>query len=236
MSAVVHIVAVISVIDEDIVVIVPIVRPVLGPGVLKRHPVALILEARVSAILSKRQAGDPEPMLWAEVAAITVLGNPVAAVPAALLPAAVIRPPVPGTMFLPGTLPNALLVLITIRSLTLPSIALLPIRVLPLLIPLLLPALILSLLLSLSLLLLPVLILHLLNALFLLSTPILILLLSCLMLLPILILLLLLMSPVLVLRLLTMLIIMPVLLLRFLLLLVLLILLVVLCISGKSDS
>jgi len=54
-------------------------------------------------------------MLWAEVAAITVLGNPVAAVPAALLPAAVIRPPVPGTMFLPGALPNALLVWITIR-------------------------------------------------------------------------------------------------------------------------
>ena len=115
MSAVVHIVAVISVIDEDIVVIVPIIRPVLGPWVLKRYPVAFVLEARVSAISSERQAGNPEPMLWAKVAAIAFLGNPVAAVSAALLPGAVIRPPVPGTMLLPGALPNALLVWITIR-------------------------------------------------------------------------------------------------------------------------
>lgn len=90
MSAVVHIVAVISVIDEDIVVIVPIIRPVLGPGVLKRYPVAFVLEARVSAIRCERQAGDPEPMLRAKVAAIAFLGNPVAAVSAALLPTAVI--------------------------------------------------------------------------------------------------------------------------------------------------
>jgi len=90
MSAVVHIVAVIPVIDEDIVVIVPIVRPVFGPGILKRYPIALVLEARVSAINSERQAGDPEPMLRAEVAAITVLGNPVTTVSAALLPIAVI--------------------------------------------------------------------------------------------------------------------------------------------------
>ena len=141
-------------------------------------------------------------------------------------------------MVFPGALPNALLVLITIRSLALPGIVLLPVPILPLLISLLLPALILSILLLLSLPLLRVLVLHLPNAQFLLATSILILLLSCLVLLPVLILLLLLMNPVMALRLLSMLPIMPVLLLRLLLLLVLilpLVLTVRLRMGGKCD-
>ena len=88
--AVVHVVSIISVIYVDVVVIVPIVRPIFGPRVEERYPVPLVLEARISAINHEGASGDPKPMLRSKIAAIAILRNPVAVIPATLTPGAVV--------------------------------------------------------------------------------------------------------------------------------------------------
>ena len=85
-----HIVAVIPVIHVDIVVVVPVIRPIFRPRVEERYPVTLVLEAWISAINHEGAAGDPKPMLRAEIAAIAVLRNPIAVIAATLLPGAVV--------------------------------------------------------------------------------------------------------------------------------------------------
>lgn len=87
---VVHVVSIISVIYVDVVVIVPIVRPIFGPRVEERYPVPLVLEARISAINHEGAPGDPKPMLRSKIAAIAILRNPVAVIPATLTPGAVV--------------------------------------------------------------------------------------------------------------------------------------------------
>lgn len=76
--AVVHVVAVVSMGDVDFVVVVPIVRPFLRPRVEKRNPITLVLESGVSVINRKGETIEPRPMPLAEIAAIAVLGNPIA--------------------------------------------------------------------------------------------------------------------------------------------------------------
>ena len=61
--AVVHIVAVVSVIDVDIVVVVPVIRPVFRPWVEERNPITLVLEARESTIDHEGEIVDSEVML-----------------------------------------------------------------------------------------------------------------------------------------------------------------------------
>jgi hypothetical protein len=88
--AVVHVVAVVSISDVDVVIVVPVVRPVLRPRVEKRNPITLVLESGVPVINRKGEAVEPKPVLRAEIAAIAVLGNPIAAIATALLPGAVV--------------------------------------------------------------------------------------------------------------------------------------------------
>lgn len=76
-------VAVIHVINVDVVVDVPFVRPIFRPRVEERYPVTLVLEAWISARTHEGAAGDPKPMLRAEIAAIAVLGNAIALLPGA---------------------------------------------------------------------------------------------------------------------------------------------------------
>jgi hypothetical protein len=83
--AVVHVVAVAPISDVDVIVVVPVIRPVFRPRIEKRNPVTLVLESGVSTINHKRETVDPKPMLRTEIGAIAVLGNTVAVVAAALV-------------------------------------------------------------------------------------------------------------------------------------------------------
>lgn len=85
-SPIVHIVAVAPVINVDVVVVVPVVRPVFRPRVEERNPVPLVLEARVSSIDHEGKSVDPKPMLRPKVTAIPIGRNSIAVITAALLP------------------------------------------------------------------------------------------------------------------------------------------------------
>src|SRR5450755_3498548 len=92
--AVVQVVAVIHIVDVNIVVVVPVVPPLIWPRVNRTDPVALVLEARVSAYNQEGKAVDAEVVAGAKVSAVPVIRNAVATVAATLLPRAVIGLPV----------------------------------------------------------------------------------------------------------------------------------------------
>ncbi len=48
-AAVVQVIAVVHVVDVDVVVVVPVISPGFRPGINRTDPVTLVLEARVSA-------------------------------------------------------------------------------------------------------------------------------------------------------------------------------------------
>ena len=101
---VVHVVAVVPISNVDVIVVIPVIRPIFRPGVAKRNPITLVLEARVSAINHKRETVDPKRMLRSEIAAIPVFRNTVAVVAASLLPGTVVCLPACCAMILPGSL------------------------------------------------------------------------------------------------------------------------------------
>jgi len=84
--AVVHVITVIHVGDVDIVVVVPVVAPVFGPGVNGADPIATVLEAGISTYDQKGQATDSESMVWTKISAVTIVRNAVPAIAAALVP------------------------------------------------------------------------------------------------------------------------------------------------------
>ena len=92
-TTVVQVIAVVSVGDVDVVVVKPIIAPVLRPWVNETDPIALILEARVSANNHEGQAIDAEPMVATKVSAVTVVRDSIALISATLLPVAVVRVP-----------------------------------------------------------------------------------------------------------------------------------------------
>ena len=177
MISVVHVVAVVAVVNVNFVVVVPIVRPIAWPGIEHCYPIASVLEPGVTIVGCERKTDDTKTMLRSKVTAVTVFRNSVAVVTAALLPRAMDRLPISCAMILPGILPYTLLLSASLGALVLSALSLLLVpAVLPLLLHTLIltPALILPLLLLPRLLLLAVLVALLLNTLFLL--PILILL------------------------------------------------------------
>ena len=87
---VVHVVAVVPISDVDVIVVIPVIRPIFRPRVAKRNPITLVQEARVSAINHKGETVDPKRMLRSEIAAIPVFRNTVAVVAASLLPGTVV--------------------------------------------------------------------------------------------------------------------------------------------------
>jgi hypothetical protein len=103
-TAVVQIISITVVIHINVVAVVPIACPVFRPRVNQSEPKAAVLEAAISAYIHYREAVDDEPVILPVIGAETVIGNAVAAIPAALLPGAVIGLPVSSTIFLPGGL------------------------------------------------------------------------------------------------------------------------------------
>src|SRR5450432_444860 len=95
--------------DVDVVVVIPVITPVFGPWIQRTHPVAAVLEARISSDNEERQAMDAKAVLGPEVSAKAVVGYAIATVATALLPGAMLRFPVTGAMLLPATAFHALL-------------------------------------------------------------------------------------------------------------------------------
>jgi hypothetical protein len=92
--AVVEVVSVTGVIHIYVVGLIPVVAPIVGIRIHHREPVAAVLEAWIAALIHEGNAVDPEVVPPAVVAAKIIVGNSVAMVAAALLPAAAIVIPV----------------------------------------------------------------------------------------------------------------------------------------------
>jgi len=92
--AVEQVVPVVDVSDIDVVGVVPVIRPVFRPRVDHTEPIAVVLEAWESAHNQEGEAVDAEPMVLAKVSTEALIGNAVAVVAAALLPAAMVGIPV----------------------------------------------------------------------------------------------------------------------------------------------
>ncbi len=85
-----QVVAVVYIGDINIVVVIPVIPPVIRPRVNQTDPIALVLEARISAHNQERQSINAEPMIPPEVSTETVVRDAVAVVAATLLPGAVV--------------------------------------------------------------------------------------------------------------------------------------------------
>jgi len=89
-----QVIAVIGVGYVHVIGVVPVIRPGLGPRVNEADPIAVVLEAGISANNKERLVIDSELMLWAEISTVPVVRNAVPVVAAALLPIAMVGVPV----------------------------------------------------------------------------------------------------------------------------------------------
>ena len=89
-SAVEQIIAIVNIVDVDVIGVIPVIRPVPWPWVNKTKPITTILEARISANDQEGQALDSERMAWSEVPVKSVVGDSVATIAATLLPGAMV--------------------------------------------------------------------------------------------------------------------------------------------------
>jgi hypothetical protein len=103
-TPVVQVISITVVIHINVVAVVPVAGPVFWPRINQSEPKATVLEAAISAYIHYREAVDAEPVILPVIGTETVIRNAVAAIPAALLPGAVIGLPVARTIFLPGGL------------------------------------------------------------------------------------------------------------------------------------
>ena len=103
-TAVIQIISITVVIHINVVAVVPVACPVFWPRVNQSEPKAAVLEAAISAYIHYREAVDDEPVILPVIGTKTVIRNAVAAIPAALLPGAVIGLPVTCAISLPGGL------------------------------------------------------------------------------------------------------------------------------------
>ena len=92
--AVEQVVAVVDVGDINVVGVVPVIRPIFRPWVNEAEPIAVVLEARISAHNQEGQAVDAEPMIRPKVSTEPVVRDAVAVVATTLLPIAVVGIPV----------------------------------------------------------------------------------------------------------------------------------------------
>ena len=115
--AVVQVIAIICVVDVDVIVVIPVVGPVFRPGIGEAEPIAAVLKARVSADDHDWVAVNAEGVIRAKVAVIAVIGNAIAVVAAALLPVAMFRLPVACAMLLPDSLLLAFLAVLLLLGL-----------------------------------------------------------------------------------------------------------------------
>jgi len=91
--AVIYVVPVVGVIDINVVGFVPVRSPRFRPRINERNPIAVVLEARISADEEHGKAVDAEEVLTPEVEPEAVIRNSVAVVAAALLPGTVFAIP-----------------------------------------------------------------------------------------------------------------------------------------------
>jgi hypothetical protein len=105
MLTVVQVIPVPGVIDINVVVLVPNVRPVFRPRVHNAEPIAAVLESWVPTRKHYRKAVDAEPVIPAEGATETVIGNAIAPVAATLLPSAMFGIPSAGAVLQPHIAP-----------------------------------------------------------------------------------------------------------------------------------
>ena len=82
---------------------VPVVSPIFWIRINGTEPITAVLEARKPSDLNERKAVDAEPVIPTIVTAIIVIRNAIAAVPATLLPRAVLRFPTVGAALVPGS-------------------------------------------------------------------------------------------------------------------------------------
>ena len=87
---VVHIIPIVLIDNINIVGLVPVVGPSVGPRINYTEPKAVVLEARESADHHIRLVVDDETVVRTKIAVVTVIRDAVAVVAAALLPGAVI--------------------------------------------------------------------------------------------------------------------------------------------------
>ncbi len=101
-APVVQIISVPGVVDINVVVRVPVVRPIFRPWVNNVEIKTAVLEAGISADHHHGIAVDAERVRWSKISSVTLLRNPVAVISAALLPIAVFGLPVVRATVLPG--------------------------------------------------------------------------------------------------------------------------------------
>ena len=87
---VVQVISIVGVVDIDVIGVVPVIPPVFRPWVNGTDPVALVLEAGISAHDQEGAALDSESMIRPEVSTEPVVRDAVAAVSATLLPGTVV--------------------------------------------------------------------------------------------------------------------------------------------------
>ena len=90
MVGVEQVIPVVDVGDINVVIVIPVIPPVFRPWVNQTYPVALILEAWVSANNHEGQAVDAESMVRPKVSTEAVVRDAVAVVASALLPGAMV--------------------------------------------------------------------------------------------------------------------------------------------------
>jgi hypothetical protein len=91
--AVEQVVAIVDVGDINFIGVVPVIRPVLWPRVNHTEPIAVVLEAGISAHNQEGEAVDAEPMVSAKASTEALVRNAIAMVATALLPGAVVGIP-----------------------------------------------------------------------------------------------------------------------------------------------
>jgi|GEM_PF-3671310 len=125
MPAVVHVIPIVLIDNIHVIGLVPVVCPVVRPGINQTEPKAAILKTRESANHHIRLVVDDERVVRTKVAVVTILRDAVAVVTAALLPRAVVRIPIMRAMLLPCCLLGMLLFLTVVGLLVVLLISLL---------------------------------------------------------------------------------------------------------------
>ncbi len=90
MPPVVHVISIVLINIVDVVSLVPVVCPAVGPRIDQTEPKAAVLEARESANHHIRLVVDDERIVRTKVSVVTVVRDAVAVVTAALVPCPVI--------------------------------------------------------------------------------------------------------------------------------------------------